>query len=93
MSPSITISFTEKLRAYLVLSGFTHIKIIGLQDNTENYIVSLLIENDPLLNFEEVDSLMRLDGMDVLEMTVVGADPIQFFITMPENIYYNSLTS
>lgn len=99
---TITVAeFSEELRVFLLMQGYTYVWHEGLSnelanaDNvfeTENYYVSLL-ENDDERTETESYFLMLLDSNDVLEMTVVGADPIKFLIRLPEELYLNYLTN
>lgn len=101
METIIVADFSEELRVFLLMKGYTHVWHEGISNEegnkedvfeTEYYYVSLL-ENDDERIVSVSDYLMLLDSMDVLEMTVVGADPIKFLIRLPESLYLQYLTN
>lgn len=92
--------FSEELRVFLLNMGYYYVWHEGLSDeHTEedefasiNYYLNLL-SNDDERTKTETDLLTHLDSTDVLDMTVVGADPIKFILRLPEELYLNYLTN
>lgn len=93
--------FSEELKMFLLNMGYRYVWHEGLSNDapatddieaTEYYYLSLL-SNDDERTQTATDLLMHLDSTDVLDITIVGADPIRFLLRLPEELYLNYLTN